>query len=310
MFQQTKVFQQTKRATIGALLAGALVAGSGAALAGQEVTGAHAASRVAAAPHPALTKALRALARRRLQATVLTVQSVSGTTIAATTRAGIPITVDTIAGGARATTFTEAGATVSISAVQPNEHIRVRGTYNRVDRTAQATRVIIVVPSVAGVVTGVSGSTITLTDRNAVQHTISLGSARVEELGKSVPMSTIAPGSLVTVQLDPTNSSTVLRVVIHVPRFAGTIGNASGSTFTLTTAAGKTYTVTTTSSTAIAAPKARGAKATATPAPAIANGERAIVQGTVNGTNVTALRITVWQPKAKASTGSTTGQSA
>jgi hypothetical protein len=312
------VFHKATRIAVGSLIAGTMIAGAGAALADQGVASAHSGAQASAAARGTVAAARRALAGNRLQRTVLTVKSVSGTTIDATTRAGVPITITTTTGGTNATTFTEAGATVSISAVQPNEHILVAGTFNRVNRTAAARRVVIVVPAVSGVVTNVSGTTITLTDRNATQHTIDLGSAKVERAGQTVSMQSIVVGSLVTVQLAPNSGSavSVLRVVVHVPSFAGTISNASGSSFTLTTAVGKTYTVSTSASTVIVQRKAAGAGTGSTPTPAtptIANGERAIVQGTVNGTGVSALRIAVWQPKATTTgngTGSSGGQSA
>ncbi|HWE61434.1 MAG TPA: DUF5666 domain-containing protein [Chloroflexota bacterium] len=301
--------QQSKRLMAGALLTGALItATGGATLAGQSTAFAATGTHAAATQQQRLAGALRKLARQRLARRVLTVQSVSGTTIAAATAAGIPITIDT----STTTTFTEAGATVTLAAVQTGEHIRISGSYNQVNRTAQARKVVVVVPAVSGVVTAVSGSTITLTDRNAVQHTITIGaSAKFERAGQSAGLQNIAVGSLVTVQ-GTTNSDgslNVLRVLIHVPRVAGTISNVTGASFTLTTRAGKAYTVTTSPSTIYVQSHPGSAPTTSTTAPSLTSGERAIVQGTLSGTNVNALRIALRQPKAPRS-GTTTTPSA
>jgi hypothetical protein len=303
------MFQQTRRATISALLVGATILGAGgAALDGHAIALARASQpSSAAAKHP-LARNLLKLAKLRRQ--VLTVDSVTGSTIAATTRAGAAITIATSA----TTTFTEAGSTVTIAAVQPKEHLLVGGTVDRATHTIQAKKVTIVVPAISGVVTNVTGSSITFTGRNAIQHTVTIpAGAKIEQAGQNATMQAITVGSVVTVQgtTGAGGTFTVLRVVIRLPRVAGTITAVNGASFTLRTAAGATYAVTTSPTTSYTVRQRGVAAKPSTTAPAITAGERAIVAGTLSpgSTTLAAVRV-ILAPAAKqaaASTSSTTG---
>ena len=290
------MFHTTKRLTISALLIGTMATGTGGLLfAGQ----AHAAHGHPAHGHPAAARHARVqrlahrllLARRAGQ--VWTVTSVSGPTIAARARNGATFTITTTS----ATTFKEAGSTVALSAVQANEHIRVLGIRNQAAKTIQAKSVVIVLPSVTGVVTAVNGSTLTVTGRNAVRSTITLGgNAKIEQAGQSATAQAISVGSLVTAQgtVGSDGTFTALRVIIRLPQFAGTIAAVNGTAFTLHTAQGKTLSITP-APTAVYVTGKRGAISTTTTAPTFTVGERVQVVGSLSadGTILTALRIRI-----------------
>jgi len=290
------VFHQTKRLTISALLVGTMITGTGGFLfAGQGAAQVHAAQNHPAAARHARAKHLahrRLLLRRRGQ--VLTVTSISGATIAAKARNGAAFTITTTT----ATTFTEAGSPVTLTAVQPNEHIRVLGARNQAAKTVQANQIVIVLPSVTGVVTNVTGATLTLTGRDAVEHTISIGSgAKIEQAGQTATAQAITVGSVITAQgtIGADGSFSVLRVMIRLPQLTGAITAVSGGSFTLHTARGKTVTISPAPS-AVYVTRLRGAAPTSTTtAPTFTVGERVRVEGSLStdGATLTALRIRV-----------------
>jgi hypothetical protein len=290
------MFHQTKRQAIGALLAGTLITGSSSLMfAGHATALAHAGqTHGAVARHARIQHLQNLLHTLRQRQQVLTVTSLSGTTINAKLRGGAAISIATTS----ATTFREAGSTVALAAVQPREHILVRGTFDRATHSVQAKQVVIVAPSMTGVVTNVAGSTITLTGRNAVQHTISIGtSTKIEQAGQTATPQAIAVGSVVTAQgtRGAGGSFTVLRVVIRLPHLTGTIVSVNGTSFTLHTRQGKTYTITPASSASYVVRHRGAAATTTTAAPSLTVGERVLVQGSLSadGTTLTALRIGV-----------------
>src|SRR5919198_4184079 len=91
---------------------------------------------------------------------VLAVTGVSENTITATGRRGQTVTVQV----SDTTTYTEAGASASLADIHPGLLIAVRGSVAGTSATTiNATRVAILLSMEAGVVTNVSGNTITLT---------------------------------------------------------------------------------------------------------------------------------------------------
>jgi len=303
------VFPRTRRFTISAMLVGATVlAAGGAAIDGHASAFARAAQPAAASAKHPVAKLL--LKRAKLRRQVLTVSAVSGATITATARSGAAVTITT----SISTTFTEAGTTVTIAAVQPKEHILVGGAANRAARTLQATKVLIVVPAISGVVTNVTGSSITLTSRDALPHTIAIpSSARIEQAGQSATVQAIAVGSVLAVQgtTGTDGSFTVLRVVIRLPRVAGMITAVNGASFTLRTVKGATYTIVTSPTTTYVLHQRGVAAKPSTTAPAIAVGERTLVVGTLNSgsTSLAAVRV-VLAPAAGKKQSATTGPAA
>jgi hypothetical protein len=290
--------------TISALLAGTMITGtSGFLFVGHAAAKANTGrTHTTVAPHARGQHARKLLHMPRQ---VLTVTSLNGMTINAKLRGGAAVTIATTS----ATTFSEAGSTVALSAVQPNEHILVQGTRDRATHTVQAKKIVIVVPTMTGVVTNVAGSTITLTGRNAVQHTINIGgSAKIMQAGQSATTQAIAVGSIVTVQgtTAADGTFTVLRIVIRLPHFAGTIASVSGTSFTLHTRLGKTITINAAPSATYVVRQPGAAPTATTTVPSLTVGERVRVVGTLSadGTTLTASRISV-SPGAAAQPGTT-----
>jgi hypothetical protein len=267
---------------------GLLLAGPGAA----QARAGH--NHAAAGRHARAHRLAHHLLKARTGAQVWTVASVSGPTIVAKARIGTSFTITTTT----ATTFQEAGSTVALTAVQPNEHIRVLGTRDQATKTIQAKRIVIVLPSLTGVVTGVNGATLTVTGRNAVRYTITIGgSAKIEQAGLAATPQAITVGSLLTAQgtMGTDGTFTALRLMIRLPQYAGTISAVNGASFTLRTRQGKTYTITPASAAVYVTGRRGAAPTTATTAPTFTVGERVQVVGSLSadGATLTALRIRI-----------------
>jgi hypothetical protein len=221
---------------------------------------------------------------------VLAVTGVSGNTITATGRGGQSVTVQVSA----ATTYTEAGASASLAAIHPGSLIAVRGS--RADTSAttiNATRVAILLSRVAGVVTNVTGNTITLTGFDGASHTVNVtGQTRYQKAGASAALSDVTSGTAIVAAgtLDSNGTLTGVRVLIRVPRIGGEVTAVNGSSYTVTARFGATYTVNPTSSTTYTNPNG-----TATSASAVKVGTYIAAEGTLSadGKTLTAQRILV-----------------
>jgi hypothetical protein len=215
-------------------------------------------------------------------------------TITATGRRGQAVTVQVSA----TTTYTEAGASASLADIHPGSIIAVRGSIAGTSATTiNATRVAILLPRVAGVVTNVSDTTITLTGFNGASHTVSVtGQTRYQKAGASAVPSDVTTGTAIVAEgtLDSSGTLTAVRVTIRVPTVAGEVtvvnGSSNGSSYTLTARFGTTRTVNATSSTTYVNPDG-----TATSASAVQVGTYIAAQGTLSADRktLTAQRILV-----------------
>ena len=172
----------------------------------------------------------------------LTVTGVNGNTITAKGRGGQPITVQVSA----TTAYTEAGAAASLSDVKTGSVIAVRGSYAATGNTINATAITIVLPTEAGVVTNVSGNTLTLTGFDGAKHTVTVtGSTRSQKAGASATLSDVTTGTALVAEgtLDSNGTLTAVRITIQLPRVAGQVTAVNGSTYTVTGRFGSTYTV-------------------------------------------------------------------
>lgn len=177
-------------------------------------------------------------------------------------------------------------------------------------------------PGVAGTVTAVSGSTITIsstshgprgqgtsaaTQSTATTYMVDASNATVTKSGATSTVASIAVGDTVMVQ-GTVNGTNVTATMIRdgmpggmhpgqgqggmmanfkgngQPVIGGTVNAISGSTLTITNTSNVTYTVDDTNATVIK----QGATSTAS---SILSGDRVVVQGTVNGSSVTASTI-------------------
>lgn len=221
----------------------------------------------------------------------LTVTGVNGNTIAATDRGGQTVTVQVSA----TTAYTEAGASASLSDVKTGSIIAVRGSNDATGGTTiTATGVTIVLPQVAGVVTGVSGSTFTLTGFNGTTRTVTVGDAtRYQRGGSSAALTDIATGTAIVAEGTTASdgSLSAVRVTIQVPRVAGQVTAVNGASYTVAGRFGQTaYTIATTGSTTFV--KADGST---TSASAVTTGVFIVAEGPLSsdGKTLTAQRVIV-----------------
>ena len=218
----------------------------------------------------------------------LTVTGVSGNTITATNRGGGTVTI-TVTGS---TTYDEAGASVTLAAVQSGQHIALRGAGTGTNAFT-ATRIAIVLPVENGVVTNVSGTTLTITSFDGSTHVINLETGtRYQKAGASETASDVTSGSAITAT-GPTSSDGSMSadlVNIQVPRLAGTVTASTSGSYTVTGPDGSADTITTTSGTVYI--NADGSSAQAS---AITTGVRISGEGTLSpdGKTLAALRITL-----------------
>lgn len=178
----------------------------------------------------------------------LTVSSVSGSDIVAKDENGASVTIHT----SSSTTIERAGTKISLSALTSGTAIDVRGARNS-DGTITATDVSVALPVYAGVVTKISGNTITITSpRDNTTQTISVSSSTTyTRAGVSASLSDVAVGSEIAAEgtVNSDKSLAAARVDIDVPHVEGQIVSVSGSDIILRDPFGGTLTVHTTSST-------------------------------------------------------------
>jgi hypothetical protein len=162
----------------------------------------------------------------------LTVSGVSGQTITAKRPDGVSVTVKVSA----STQYTRAGKAVSLSAISAGEAIHVMGQRNS-DGSIAATRVDIALPRVGGTVTAISGSTITIQDRQGAMQAIhTSASTTTQRAGQTASLSDITVGAHIgaegTKNSDGSLNAEVIQIVL--PRAGGQIKSVSGSTITVT----------------------------------------------------------------------------
>lgn len=110
---------------------------------------------------------------------------------------GLDVTVET--SGA---TYTEAGQTASSDDVTTGTVVSVTGTVSADHTQIDATSIEIVLPSVSGRVTGVSGSTITISSFGGTTETVTTGNGtkfRTMPGNKSATISSVAKGEMIEV---------------------------------------------------------------------------------------------------------------
>ena len=225
----------------------------------------------------------------RRMAPVLKVTSVSGSTINATAVNGRAVTVTVSA----TTAYTEAGATASLSDVQSGTVIRVRGTRNS-QTSIQARAVVIVLPRMAGVVTKIDGSTLTVEGRDALPHTVTVtsGTRYVRGGQTTASLSDVAVGSEIVVEgkLNSDRSLSAVRIGIRLPHVGGKVTAVNGSSITVGNVWGQTYTVNVSSSTTYSAPGGVSASLSS-----VTVGERIMAVGTMGSDNTTinATRVVI-----------------
>jgi len=176
----------------------------------------------------------------------ITITKIDGTRLSLVTDDGWTRTID-----ATGATITRDGATIAVGDLAVGDEIVLRQK-RQADKTFKVTRIRVILPRVAGTITAVTSSNLTLTARDGTKATVKLTSSTTYRLGKdaaskavlAVGMRAVATG---TRAADGTLTAT--SVTVRASRVAGTVAATSGSTITLTARDGSKVTVTVTSST-------------------------------------------------------------
>lgn len=161
-----------------------------------------------------------------------TVVGVSGTTVTVADSQGFWRTVDVSSG----TTVTRGGQSSTTSAIATGEHVVATGTIEANHTSLAASMVGIQLPRVGGMVTAVSGSTITVTRRNGSALQIDTSSTTVFSTapGRSASstgsLSDVKTGSMIaaegTKNTDGSFSATRI-VILPAPRSGGPLGGSA-----------------------------------------------------------------------------------
>ena len=171
----------------------------------------------------------------------LTVSSVSGQTLTTKDASGATVTVK-VSGS---TQYTRLGKTTSLSAITAGETIHVRGTRNS-DGSITAARVEIAVPSYSGQVTAISGSTITIKDRQGASHTIHTSTSTTVERGDvTSSLSAIAVGDQIAASgaKNSDGSLNAEQIAVRLPHAGGQVQSVSSSAVTVKDRRGTTVTI-------------------------------------------------------------------
>ena len=220
----------------------------------------------------------------------LTVSGVSGDTITATGRGNQTITITVTS----ATKYTEAGAAATIADIVNGTKIAVQGSHSTATAESAAS-IEILLPTEGGIVTAVSGSTLTIKGYDGSSHVVTLSaSTRYQKDGQSASESDISAGFSImaegTTAADGSLNATLVN--IQTPRLMGQVTAVNDGTYTITGRMGSTGSETVATSSSTVYVNASGATVQAS---TIIAGIRIIAEGTLSadGTTLTATRITV-----------------
>jgi hypothetical protein len=162
----------------------------------------------------------------------ISITAISGSRLSLETDNGWTRTID--AAGA---TITKDGETVALSALAVGDRIVFRETRND-DGTYTITAIVVVQPSVAGTVASVSGSTVSVTERDGGTRKVLLTSSTTYELaGKAATKDAVVAGARIVARgtLAADGTLTAASVEVSAAEAAGTVKEKSASSITLTT---------------------------------------------------------------------------
>lgn len=170
----------------------------------------------------------------------ITITAINGTQLSLKTADGWTRTID--ASGA---TVTRAGQTVSLGTLQVGDQIMFRET-RQSDGTYKIDAINVVLPHVAGTVTAVSSSSLTLTQPDGASKTVQLTSGTAYRVaGQSASLSAVTTGARVAIAGTVASDGTFTAAVVDVlpVRVAGTVSAKTATTITITDRDGKSVTV-------------------------------------------------------------------
>ncbi|MGA3215078.1 MAG: DUF5666 domain-containing protein [Acidimicrobiales bacterium] len=141
------------------------------------------------------------------------VVTVNGSQVVVAEQDGLYVTVNT-----STASYEEAGQSAPSSDVQTGTVVSVTGTLSSDHTEIDATTIDIVLPSVEGRVTGVSGTTITITGFDAKAETVTTGSstAFLTKAGTKTTIASVAKGDLVEAFGTPGSVGTFAAVTVYV----------------------------------------------------------------------------------------------
>jgi len=141
------------------------------------------------------------------------VVKVDGSELVVSEEDGLNVTVNT----SSSTSYGEAGQSASSSAVQVGTVVSVTGTLSPDHEQIDATTIEIVLPSVAGRVTAVSGTTITITSFDGTAETLTTDSSTVfrNSSGKT-SIASVAKGDLVEASGAPGTGSSFAASTVYI----------------------------------------------------------------------------------------------
>lgn len=176
----------------------------------------------------------------------ITITAIDGAKLALETDNGWTRTID--ASGA---TVTRDGATVALSTLKVGDQIVFRET-PKDDGTYTITAITVIQPAVAGTVASVSGSTVTVTQRNGSTSKVVLTSTTTYQLaGETTTRDAVVTGTRIVARgaLASDGTLTATSVDVAPATSAGTVKEKGSSSLTLTTRDGSTVTIKVSSST-------------------------------------------------------------
>jgi hypothetical protein len=176
----------------------------------------------------------------------ITITAIDGTKLALETENGWTRTID-----ATGATVTKDGATVPLSTLKVGDRIVFRETRND-DGTYTTTAIVVIQPAVAGTVASVSGSTVTVTQRDGGTSKVVLTSTTTYLLaGKTATKDAVVAGARIVARgtLATDGTLTASSVEVAPAMSAGTVKEKGSSSLTLTTRDGSTVVVKVSSST-------------------------------------------------------------
>jgi hypothetical protein len=171
----------------------------------------------------------------------ISITAISGSKLSLETDNGWTRTID-----ATGATITKDGETVAVSALEVDDRIVFRETRND-DGTYTITAIVVVQPSVAGTVASVSGSTVTVTERDGGARKVLLTSSTTyETAGKAATKDAVVAGARIVARgtLAADGTLTATSVEVSAAEAAGTVKEKSASSITLTTRDDSTVVVT------------------------------------------------------------------
>ena len=139
--------------------------------------------------------------------------SVNGSQLVVSQQDGLNVTVNTSA----QTTYGEVGQTASASEVQVGTVVSVTGSLSADHDQIDASTVEILLPSVSGRVTGVSGTTISITTFDGTAETVTTDSSTVFRDGSgTTTIASVAKGDLVQVSGEPGTGNSFAAVAVNL----------------------------------------------------------------------------------------------